>query len=235
MTLLEKSLGELATSIPGATALFREYHLDFCCEGQRSLQQAATARGLDPKVLETHLEALKGHPLSEADWRGVGNDVLIAHILERYHDKHREQLPELLRLARRVEQVHGSKPECPAGLAQLLADMQQELEGHMLKEEQILFPMLSRASAILPEGPISVMRSEHHLHGRALQMIDELTNNLNPPANACNTWRALYVGLAAFKNDLIEHIHLENNILFEGLAAKPITGCGCGSGAGECS
>ena len=156
-------------------------------------------------------------------------------------------MPELLRLAQRVEYVHGAKPECPVGLANLLAEMQMELEGHMAKEEQILFPMLASSNGGLPEGPIAVMRAEHVQHGGALAELERLTDNITPPVNACNTWRALYLGLAAFRDDLIQHIHLENNILFEGLAARvanaepaPVPGgkgCGCGgggSGGGGC-
>ena len=111
------------------------------------------------------------------------------------------------------------------------------------KEEQILFPMLASNNAGLPAGPISVMRAEHVQHGGALAEIERLTNNIVPPANACNTWRALYLGLASLRDDLIQHIHLENNILFEGLAARSAVaataatsaapssgGCGCGGG-----
>ena len=240
MTLLEQPLGALATSIPGATALFREYRLDFCCEGRRNLRDAATALGLDPEAVAARLEALQTEASPSGDWRGAGNAQLIDHILTNFHEKHRVQLPELLRLARRVEYVHGSKPECPVGLADLLAEMQMELEGHMAKEEQILFPMLASNNAGLPAGPISVMRAEHVQHGGALAEIERLTNNIVPPANACNTWRALYLGLATLRDDLIQHIHLENNILFEGLAARSATaaptpasnsgGCGCGGG-----
>lgn len=255
MNLLEQSLGSLATSIPGATALFREYHLDFCCEGRRSLREAATALGLNPTDVATRLEAMQTGASPSGDWRGAGNARLIEHLLNNFHAKHRAQLPELLRLAQRVEYVHGSKPECPVGLARLLAEMQMELEGHMAKEEQILFPMLAANNAGLPQGPISVMRAEHIQHGSALEAIGKLTNNIVPPYNACNTWRALYLGLAELRDDLIQHIHLENNILFEGLAARsesasaavtpavvaaasvvtpPVTsgGCGCGGGAG---
>ncbi len=242
MTLLEQPLGALATSIPGATALFREHRLDFCCEGRRSLGEAAAARGLDASALAARLERLQTGASPSGDWRGAGNARLIDHLLTNFHEKHRAQLPELIRLAQRVEYVHGGKPECPVGLAGLLAEMHMELEGHMAKEEQILFPMLANSRGGLPEGPISVMRAEHLQHGGALEAIERLTNNITPPVNACNTWRALYLGLAAFRDDLIQHIHLENNILFEGLAARPANaepapvpggkGCGCGGGGG---
>ena len=68
--------------------------------------------------------------------------ALIDHILERYHAVHREQLPELIRMARRVEAVHREHPQVPRGLADFLDGMEQELLSHMMKEEQVLFPML---------------------------------------------------------------------------------------------
>ncbi|QVM98921.1 hemerythrin domain-containing protein [Pseudomonas sp. SORT22] len=139
---------------------------------------------------------------------------LIAHILTRYHDRHREQLPELIRLARRVEQVHGGHAQCPNGLADHLQDMQQELEGHMLKEEQVLFPMLQRGMGRQAGAPIQVMRMEHDQHGEALERLSLLTNDISAPEGACNTWRTLYRGLAEFREDLLQHIHLENDVLF---------------------
>jgi regulator of cell morphogenesis and NO signaling len=140
---------------------------------------------------------------------------LIDHILTRYHDVHREQLPELTRMARRVEQVHGERDACPRGLADLLNTMHQEMESHMQKEEQILFPMLLRGQGSQARGPITVMRHEHDDHGAGLARLMILTDNIRPPEGACTTWRALYAGLSEFRNDLMEHIHLENNLLFE--------------------
>lgn len=217
MTLLEQSVGQLARRIPGATRVFHDYQLDFCCGGKHRLRDAAEARGVDPAEVVGRLEALQAARTPNAvDWSDAPTPTLIAHILERFHERHREQLPELLRLARRVEEVHGERPDCPNGLADHLATMQRELESHMQKEEQILFPLLLRQGAAFAAGPIAVMRDEHDAHGEALQRLATLTDDLTLPRSACNTWRALYVGLRALREDLMEHIHLENNILFEG-------------------
>lgn len=148
------------------------------------------------------------------DWRDVPTDELIQHLLSRYHQPHREQLPELIRMARRVEQVHGSHPECPNGLADHLSDIYQALESHMLKEEQILFPMLLRGEQEQAQGPVSVMRFEHEQHEHGLSQLHELTRGIQPPVHACNTWRTLYQGLEAFCADLNQHIQLENELLF---------------------
>lgn len=216
--LIDQPLGLLARTLPGATQVFHEFQLDFCCGGKHSLREAAASKGLDAQTIAARLEALKGIEAGDGrDWTRVPVDVLIDHILTRYHARLREQVPELIRLARRVEQVHGDRPECPRGLADHLEAMQQELESHMLKEEQVLFPMLLRGMSGMAGGPIAVMRAEHDQHGQELRRLEELTGGITLPRGACNTWRALYLGLTTLREELMEHIHLENNILFEGL------------------
>ncbi len=212
--LLQQSLGSIACDIPGATRVFHAYKLDFCSGGQLSLSEAAARRGIDVHAIAAQLQtqdALKGNG---RDWHAVPEAELISHILTRYHARHREQLPELIRLAQRVEQVHGDRDDCPAGLTDLLRYMQQELESHMLKEEQVLFPALLDGAGIKASAPIAVMRMEHEHHGQAIQRLLKLTQHITPPANACNTWCALYRGLDEFIGDLMQHIHLENNVLF---------------------
>lgn len=215
MTIQELTLSQIARQIPGATAVLYEHQLDFCCGGKQTLRQAAEEKQLDINQLVSRIDALKERNQSEQSWENTTNQELIQHILSRYHDVHRQQLPELIRLAQRVETVHGQSPHCPVGLAAHLTQMKLELEQHMEKEEQILFPILERGHSELAAGPINVMRHEHNDHGNHIAKLDELTNNITLPKGACNTWRALYLGLDTFKSDLMEHIHLENNILFE--------------------
>ena len=152
--------------------------------------------------------------MSLSDWNTQPQDQLIDHLLARYHARHREQLPELIRLASRVEHVHGQHLQCPNGLADLLRDIQQELENHMLKEEQVLFPMLQMGMGSQASMPIQVMRHEHDQHGEALEQLLSLTDRITPPSGACGTWRSLYEQLTAFRDDLREHIRLENDVLF---------------------
>lgn len=211
---LNTALGDLARRIPGATAVFHANRLDFCCQGHFTLAAAAAKKGISATDVIAQLEALGPGASDARDWQQAPARELIEHILERFHARHREQLPELIRLARRVEQVHGNRPDCPNGLADHLSNMAQELESHMLKEEQILFPLLLEERQALAAGPISVMRFEHDQHGEALDEVVRLTDDITPPAGACNTWQALYRGLEELRQDLMQHIHLENNILF---------------------
>ncbi len=139
---------------------------------------------------------------------------LIEHILTRYHDTHREQLPELIHLSERVERVHGGHTACPAGLSAHLEHMAEELETHMAKEEQILFPMITRGMGAMAGGPVSVMRHEHDHHSFALEELERLTNGLSLPNDACGSWQRLYHGLSTFRDDLNAHIQTENELLF---------------------
>lgn len=228
----EQSIGQIAVQLPGATAIFRRLKLDFCCGGHISLRQATADKNLDLNALLTELSALQ----RPAVLPGLTEPVaLIDHILARYHDVHRHQLPELIRMARRVEAVHRDHPQVPAGLAETLEAMEQELLAHMEKEEQILFPMLESGGNALIKMPISMMRTEHVDHGAQLEKVLRLTNDATPPQGACNTWRALYAGIAQFNDDLINHIHLENNVLFPQFEAPPAPKQGCGSSGCGCS
>ncbi|WP_442777278.1 iron-sulfur cluster repair protein YtfE [Sphaerotilus montanus] len=216
--LLDDALGTLARTIPGATALFHTHQLDFCCGGKKSLRTAAAERSLDTAPVRAGPQAPHGAPPAAGPGRQQAPPAeLIEHLLTRFHARHREQLPELIRLSRRVETVHADRPECPTGLADHLTTMAEALESHMQKEEQILFPMLLRGFSPMVRMPIGVMRLEHDDHGVALARLVALAHGLEMPRGACNTWRALVLGLRTLREDLMEHIHLENNLLFDGL------------------
>lgn len=213
MDFLQRSLSDIATTIGGASAVLREHNLDFCSGGDKTLATALAEQGIMSSVVVNQLKTIYQHNTEALqDWSKESATTLIAHILQRYHAPHREQLPELIFLASKVERVHKAKEHCPLGLSQLLRDFFQELDGHMMKEEQILFPMLG--GGIYPNGPINVMQDEHHDHLEVMAKIHQLTQGLKAPDYACNAWRALYLGLQTFMDDLMQHIALENYFLF---------------------
>jgi regulator of cell morphogenesis and NO signaling len=207
----EQPIGQIAIHLPGSTAVLRRLKLDFCCGGQISLRQATEDKGLDLQIVLDELAALQ-----RADTSSEMADpaTLINHILERYHAVHRDQLPELIRMAKRVEAVHRDHPEVPTGLAELLVQAEQYLLRHMNEEESAVFPLLIAGGGVKAKQFIDVLRAEHTDHGAMLMQMLALTHNATPPEGACNTWRALYSGIAQFHGDLSNHIHLENNLLF---------------------
>lgn len=210
----EPSLAELATTRPGAALVFHRLGLDFCCHGQIGLTEACRARGLDPERVTAELRAAEPEAVAFERWDQRPLPELIEHLLRRYHERHRADLPPLLAMARKVETVHAAKASCPHGLADLLARVADELEQHMRKEEQILFPLLLAGRGRMALPPIQVMEHEHEDHARNLALLREKTGGHRPPPEACNTWRALYLGLSELERELMQHIHLENNVLF---------------------
>lgn len=208
----ERLVGEVAATLPGATAVFRRHKLDFCCGGNTALKESAQQRGADLAAIETELAALvqSAAPAPAPE----GTVALIEHILTRYHEVHRRELPELVKLARKVEAVHAAHPAAPHGLADTLQQMVGELEVHMKKEELILFPAMARAAKGMLDMPISQMRLDHDDHGVHLRRLESLTNGFALPEGACRSWTALYAGTSKLVDDLMEHIHLENNVLF---------------------
>jgi regulator of cell morphogenesis and NO signaling len=139
---------------------------------------------------------------------------LVAFIVNTYHRRLRESLPELIRMATKVEMRHADKASCPRGLAAHLIAMHESMLEHLAKEEQVLFPLIANGQGRVAAGPVHVMEMEHEEHARALQTLRRLTTDFTPPADACVTWRALYLGLQQLEEELMLHVHLENNVLF---------------------
>lgn len=209
-----QTLGHVATVHPASTLVFLRHRLDFCCGGGRRLGDACQTAGIDAARVISEIEAEEAEKVADR-WDDKPLPQVVDFILTRYHTPLRVDLPALIEAARRVERVHGSKPTCPHGLAALLQQLTTELEQHMGKEEQVLFPAISAGKvggAI--HMPIRVMMQEHDDHGAHLVRLRHLTSDFVPPEGACATWRALYTGLAKLEAELMEHIHLENNVLF---------------------
>ena len=207
-----RTLAEIAATLPGAAGIFRHHKLDFCCGGRATLADAAIAKGISPNTVAAELDAAAAQIPAPA--LPESTEDLITLIETRYHAAHRRELPELVRLTRRVEAVHKEHANAPHGLAALLETMGRELETHMEKEEAILFPLMRRGGHPMIAQPIAVLLAEHDDHGACLREMERLTHDFTPPADACPTWRALCTGCRKFADDLIMHIHTENNILF---------------------
>ena len=215
------NVGEIAANLPGAASLFRKAGIRFCCGGDQSVADASARRGRDATEIVAGLRALA----ADAD-RGApqDTDALIAHIQSRYHDTHRRELADLIPLSRKVERVHGAHPDAPHGLADLLTAIRDEMDNHMMREEQALFPMMLNGGHPTIAAPIAVMRAEHAGHADQLRALEHVTHGLALPEGACRSWRALYAGTGKFADDLVVHMHLENEILFprfEGPAGAP--------------
>lgn len=207
------TLSELATTRPAASRVFHRHRLDFCCGGQRPLEEACEERGLDPKEVMAEIDR-ETPGAEDVVWTERPLIDVIDHIVTRYHEPLRPELERLYEMAKKVEKVHQEKASCPHGLADHLARIWAEVEAHLEKEEKILFPMIASNAGVRPHGPITVMLQEHEEHAANMAKTRALTNDLEPPSEACATWRALYLGLQTLERELMDHIHLENNVLF---------------------
>lgn len=214
MDMLNTSVAEIATHLPGSTAVFRRHGIDFCCGGKRTLREACERKAVAPADVLGELAQFESRGGTGPDHARMPTDALIRHIRAEFHEKHRRDLPELVALATKVERVHADHPDCPKGLAAALREAAAELEMHMQKEESVLFPMILRGAGPMVGGPISVMESEHESHAERLRAIEALAHGFVLPEGACNTWRALYAGTRAFVDEVMVHVHIENNVLF---------------------
>lgn len=140
--------------------------------------------------------------------------TLIEHIVENYHKAHRREMPELVALARMVEDLHGTDPAAPHGLADALAVMTDALEAHMQHEEEQLFPALASGPTEEIREPIAEIRDDHLEHEQALARIAAITHGFRLPPDACGPWKRLYAGTRKLVEDLDEHFYLESEVLF---------------------
>lgn len=201
----------IAAELPGAAELFRRNGINFCCGGNIALSEAAQRAGLQPDALLADLQALVDAAGRDAP---EPTPALIDHILSRYHETHRTELEWLIPLAQKVERVHGDHDEAPLGLTAALIALHDDLDSHMLKEEQVLFPLMLQGGSPMIRHPIARMRHEHDDTARLLADVEHAAHGLALPEGACGSWTALYTGLRKLSQDLVEHMHLENNVLF---------------------
>ncbi len=205
-----KTVGDVATTVAGALKVLRDHGINWSSMREVPVGEAASMCGVDAETLQRELAALRVKPAGLPE----NSTELVDYIISRYHEVHRRELVELLGLARRVETVHGGHPKAPIGLAEILERVQADLESHMIKEERILFPSICSGFRGSLFGPIVVMRHEHDDHAKLIFAIYLVTSGLNLPADACNSWKTLYAGLEKLTTDLIEHINIENDVLF---------------------
>lgn len=207
-----RNVGDIAAESSAAALVLSAFDLDLCDDDAVGLETAAQHAGADFAALERALHGLDGAAMTDPVPQSTHD--LVRHIISRYHETHRRELPELVKLARKVETFHTDHPQAPHGLADLLQKLLGEIEVHMKKEELILFPAMRRHPNGALDTPIVQMRHDHDEHDGQLREIEAMTRRFLAPGGACGSWRALYAGLAKFQRDFAAHMHLENDVLF---------------------
>lgn len=224
-----RTVRELAVEVAGATRLFEKLGIDYCCGGGKALEEACSAAGLSAEEVARSLEEIEKAKGSgdHKDWNAETLTELTAYITNKHHVFTREELESLDPLLAKVCKVYADKQPELLKIQALFLELKRELATHMIKEEQLLFPYiaeLERAAidkSAKPfaffgtvQNPIRMMMMEHDGAGEMLRSIRELSANFAAPADACVSYRTLYQRLEELEQDLHQHIHLENNILF---------------------
>jgi regulator of cell morphogenesis and NO signaling len=223
-----KTIAEVALENPAATRVLEELGIDYCCGGNRTLEQACQAVNLNvDQVLQSIEAATRSAVDTGRDWPTAPLSELIAHIQSTHHEYTRAEIERLPVLLDKVVGVHGANHPELGRIREVFAGLAEELRMHMMKEEMVLFPYVLRLEAAARrnaplgrppfgtvQNPVAMMVHEHDDAGNALREIRAASNGFTAPADACTSFRALYQALAVFEADLHQHIHLENNILF---------------------
>lgn len=218
--LLDRTVGEIVAENPSQARVFQAFGIDFCCQGGRTLREACALKGIAPKSVTEQLEAAMHEKKDSGENPALLPPAELAdYIVATHHAYLRSELPRLHAMTERVARVHGGHTPALVQVHEVFGAMAEELGSHMMKEEQILFPAVKALSQGGPgvvglDGPVACMLQEHDDAGAALSRMRELTNGFTPPAEACNTYRALFAGLRELEEDLHRHIHLENSVLF---------------------
>ncbi|MBU2920835.1 iron-sulfur cluster repair di-iron protein [Winogradskyella psychrotolerans] len=224
----QKEIGQYVADDFRTAAIFSKYKIDFCCNGNRTVEEACDKKGIDSNQLMDELnQVLNSKGAETIDYKSWPLDLLAEYIEKKHHRYVEEKTPVLRQFLDKLCRVHGERHPELFKINELFTASAGELASHMKKEELILFPFIKKmVKAKLEdqtvqspqfgtvENPIAMMMEEHDNEGARFREIDALTNNYTPPADACNTYKVTFAMLEEFEKDLHLHIHLENNILF---------------------
>ncbi len=241
---------ELAVAIPEATRVFERLGIDYCCGGSRSLADACQAANVPlEEVVRSLNQTEQSAPAHNGsrNWQAESLTALASYIVDTHHVFTHQELNRLTQLLTKVCSVHGENHPELLRVQTLFASLNQELTPHLLKEEQVLFPYITRMEEAVNHArpvpppffgtvrhPVRMMMMEHDAAGEVLREIRQVTHNLTVPPDACISYQTLYQALAALEEDLHQHIHLENNILFpRAIEMESAAGAGLPSSLGE--
>ncbi|MBM3998966.1 MAG: iron-sulfur cluster repair di-iron protein [Planctomycetes bacterium] len=221
--LREETIGQLVARNPGLSRVFEELRIDFCCGGGRTVEAVCAERGLDVDAVVARLRDASAERGADPDCVAMTLSALCDHIEHVHHAYLRAELPRLSLWTDKVARVHGDRHPPLVDVRDVFARLREEMEHHMMKEEQILFPAIRRLDQeeSMPQlafgsiaSPIHCMVREHENAGSALAQLRVLCDDYVPPHDACNTYRAMFHSLSELERDMHTHVHKENYILF---------------------
>lgn len=226
--ILEKTIGQIVADDYRSAAVFKKFGIDFCCNGNRGIEEACEQNNVDADELRKALDiALAETTIETTDYKSWPLDLLSDYIEKKHHSYVEERIPVLKQYLNKINKVHGAKHPELQQIYDLFIASGGELAMHMKKEELVLFPYIRKMVKAEQTGetlneprfgtvknPIQTMMHEHDNEGERFRQIEALSNGYTPPEDACGTYKVAFAMLKEFQDDLHQHIHLENNILF---------------------
>ncbi|MFT3946349.1 MAG: iron-sulfur cluster repair di-iron protein [Agriterribacter sp.] len=227
MNIQQQTLASIAIEHNQFVPILEKYHLDFCCGGKRTLAEACTEKGLQVDDIIKELEASNAkNEIAHIYYDDVNAEQLIRHILIRHHFYIRQLMPVIEEHLAKVASKHGNHFPYMKTVQELFRYLKNDMYQHMQKEEMVLFPRIKEIAAAINSkqqiskqqayisNPVAMMVHEHDEAGAIMEQVRILTNDYMAPEGACNTFKVVLEELKAFEEDLHQHVHLENNLLF---------------------
>lgn len=221
-----ETVGQIASKDIRKADAFRKLGIDFCCGGKRKLKDALRDAGVTQEQFEETLAAAATLPASQQplDFAAWQPGFLIDYIVNVHHQYVRENGPVIEGLAAKVASRHGDRHPELFALSEQVQLLLSDLYSHLEKEEGVVFPTIkqlvqARDKEGMQDSPdlnlvIGLMEVEHASAGDDLKRLRKISNDYKLPQAACNSYTYLFEKLKEFENNLFNHIHLENNILF---------------------
>jgi len=216
------TIGKIVADDYRAAAIFKKAGIDFCCGGNKSMEETCQEKNIDIQKLKSELQELELSSINpQLDYKNWDPGFLSDYIVNTHHRYVLKTLEELVFYTQKIAAVHGDHHLELKAVASMFSEVNRELLQHMIKEEEVLFPAIKEVirnnSDLAREtvmNEISRLRPEHEFAGGTMDKINEITGGYKLPDDACNTYRVTFKMLEAFEDDLHTHVHLENNILF---------------------
>ncbi|GAB3068761.1 iron-sulfur cluster repair di-iron protein [Salinicoccus sesuvii] len=215
-------VSDIVKEIPKSADIFREKRIDYCCGGRISLAEAVDARGLDLEEVLKEISGIDQHEGSGIDMRYLDEAAIITFIQNRYHRELLNELSALTPYITKVARKHGPNEPHLVRLETLYKTLKNEMVAHTSEEDRNVFPLINRfmqnpTSALVEtvKPHVSALESEHEVVGDILKEMRDITDDFTPRGSACGTYQLVYARLEKLEKDTFDHIHLENNVLFE--------------------
>jgi regulator of cell morphogenesis and NO signaling len=210
-----EQIKDIVLKYPASYRVFYKHGIDFCCGGKAIFFDVCQEKGINYESVLEEIEALSQTVSDNEDWTKKDPKELINHIVQVHHAYLKEEFPRLNHLAKKVAGRHGSHQKNLNKLAEVFALISEDLLDHMEKEERDLFPAIIKTEnkeAVI--CLIDQLEKDHEETGKMMETLIDLTNNYAISDDMCDSYKALYIGLSKFDEDIRLHIHKENNILF---------------------